>query len=397
MDLNKNANEYTLEEIQEMVTTLKRLQGDIPEYYTFESILNRMLSKVPAEMDKRVGSIIYDALAPCAAEMANEYIEIQIYKDQTFVTTAIGDNLDAVGENFSIPRLKATYSERIGEFRDTNDNLVNLPVGSRFSVPDFRETVNYVIIRQIEIGKAILRCEQEGTIGNEYFGAILPLFNIDNLKEATLIGIQTPAQDREDDEVYRKRIIDKLSAKGFAGNIRAYKDLVIEEIDGAAEPKVYPVWDGGGTVKLSIVDTQFNAISPEFQQQIKDIIDPEQYEGNGVGLAPIGHKVTIDTPIEYKIDITATLDLDIVTIGQVIEPVKEEIEDYLYGIRRTWVDSEYTSVYRSQIISAILKVPGIKNATNVLINDQGNDINLLNTAEVQYIPVLGEVTLLENK
>ena len=39
------------------------------EEVTYESILERMLEKVPDNMDKREGSIIYDALAPAAVEL----------------------------------------------------------------------------------------------------------------------------------------------------------------------------------------------------------------------------------------------------------------------------------------------------------------------------------------
>lgn len=38
------------------------------ENVTYEDILQRMLDRVPDSMDKREGSIIYDALAPAAVE-----------------------------------------------------------------------------------------------------------------------------------------------------------------------------------------------------------------------------------------------------------------------------------------------------------------------------------------
>ena len=39
------------------------------ENVTYEDILQRMLDRVPDSMDKREGSIIYDALAPAAVEL----------------------------------------------------------------------------------------------------------------------------------------------------------------------------------------------------------------------------------------------------------------------------------------------------------------------------------------
>ena len=46
---------------------------------TFENILKRMLDKVPDILDKRQGSIIYDALAPAAAELAQCYISLDVF------------------------------------------------------------------------------------------------------------------------------------------------------------------------------------------------------------------------------------------------------------------------------------------------------------------------------
>lgn len=394
--VNKNIDELTTEDIETLLNLAKSIYSEIPEQYSYQNILKRLLAKIPDGMDKRVGSIIYDALAPCSGELANMYIEIQITKDQTYIKTAKGKNLDKIGENYSIPRLKASKSQRIAEFIDTNDNYINLSIGSRFSVPDSNATITYSIIKQIETGKAIIECEQTGTIGNEYVGALLPLFSIDNLKSATIIGTQQPAQDEEIDDDYSARMIAKLNNKGFAGNIQAYKDLVIEKIDGASEPKVYPVWNGGGTVKLSIIDTQFNAITPEFQAEIKDIIDPTEYEGMGVGLAPIDHRVTIDTPSELGIDVSATLELESgYTIGSVQSYIEEKIEEYLLSLRKEWVKKDTFYVYLAQIIVAILQVDGVLNATNVLINNDNEDIIITSTALEQFIPVLGEVILNE--
>lgn len=399
IDLDKNVNDFTTDEISQMVGILKRLSGNFDEYYSYENILARMLAKVPADMDTREGSIIYDALAPSAAELANEYIEIQIFKDQIFVLTAIGQNLDKIGNNYGIPRNTATYAERIAQITDINNNLMNLPIGSRFAVPDSDDNIIYAITKIVETGKAIVTCEEKGTVGNEYSGAILPLFSITNLKEAKIISTQTPAQDDEDDDTYRARIIAKLNSKGFAGNIRAYKDLFTDgkEFTGTSEPKVFPAWNGGGTVKISALDTEYNALSNEFLAQLKELIDPEKDTGEGIGLAPIGHVVTIVTPTKYTVNISVTLDLNEVALDNVREEINANLEAYLLSIRKNWVNNDKTSIYMAQVISACISVSGVKNVTNIRLNDVAEDINLINDATNQYIPVLGTVTLTENE
>jgi len=61
---------------------------------TYEVILRRMLSRVPDEMDKREGSIIWDALAPAALELAQQYDVFQNLIKQAFISTSTGEYLD---------------------------------------------------------------------------------------------------------------------------------------------------------------------------------------------------------------------------------------------------------------------------------------------------------------
>ena len=50
----------------------------------FNQILSRMLAAVPDDVDKREGSIIYDALAPAALMMAEQYFMLKQLADMFF-------------------------------------------------------------------------------------------------------------------------------------------------------------------------------------------------------------------------------------------------------------------------------------------------------------------------
>lgn len=52
------------------------------EDMTFENIMDRCLARVPDSVDKREGSVIYDAIAPAAAELAIMYIELGTIMDR---------------------------------------------------------------------------------------------------------------------------------------------------------------------------------------------------------------------------------------------------------------------------------------------------------------------------
>ena len=82
-----------------------------------------------------------------------------------------------------------------------------------------------------------------------------------------------------------------MDAQSFGGNVADYKERV-NAMNGVGGVKVYPVWNGGGTVKLVIINSEFNVPSAELVGQVQTAVDPVQNSGRGVGIAPIGHVVT---------------------------------------------------------------------------------------------------------
>mgnify|MGYP000705380381 CR=1 FL=1 len=65
------------------------------EDMTFENIMDRCLDRVSSSIDKREGSVVYDAIAPAAAELAIMYIELAYLMDRAFPDTESGDDLFA--------------------------------------------------------------------------------------------------------------------------------------------------------------------------------------------------------------------------------------------------------------------------------------------------------------
>ena len=86
------------------------------ENITYESILQRMLDRVPNNMDKREGSIIYDALAPAAVELQLMYIEFDTILNETFADTAQRDYLVRRAAERGITPYEATNTILKGEY-----------------------------------------------------------------------------------------------------------------------------------------------------------------------------------------------------------------------------------------------------------------------------------------
>ena len=53
---------------------------------TFEELLQGMLDRVPSDVDKRQGSVIYDALAPAAYFLAQQDFQLRNFIDLVFAS-----------------------------------------------------------------------------------------------------------------------------------------------------------------------------------------------------------------------------------------------------------------------------------------------------------------------
>ena len=70
-----------------------------------------------------------------------------------------------------------------------------------------------------------------------------------------------------------------------------------------------PVWAGGRTVKCTILDAEYNRATSTLINTVQQAIDPTQ-DGSGVGIAPIDHIVTIDTPNGVTVNVNLLIEFD---------------------------------------------------------------------------------------
>ena len=354
------------------------------EDMTFEAIMERCLSRVSASVDKREGSIIYDAIAPAAAELAIMYIELAYLMDRAFPDTATGDDLTKKCRERGVLRTAATYAVRKGYFETADGAGCTVAIGTRFSGGD----INYVVTGTITQGQYQLTAEAAGTIGNEYIGTLYPIDYVPDLAAAQLSDILVPGEDEESDDALRTRYFDSLESQAFGGNIADYKNKV-ELLPGVGAVKVFPVWNGGGTVKIVLVDSEWGVPSSELIEQIQEAIDPVGTQGNGVGLAPIGHTVTVAGVKATTIHIAFQLTFQgAASWASTQADVKAAIQDYFAELTRAWANNENLIVRIRQIETRILSVDGIIDITGTTINQGTSNISLASDA----IPVLGAVT-----
>lgn len=348
------------------------------ESETFQTIMNRALARIPDTLDKREGSLIYEALAPACYELAEAYQSMDEILVNTFPDTATGTYLDLRVAELGITRQPATKAVRLGLF-----NLA-VPVGSRFSISG----VNFVVSKVLTGFDRELQCETAGSIGNLYSGAMVPISYIAGLTTANLTTVLIAGEDEEDDETLRARYFSTLDSQPYGGNVADYK-LKTKALTGVGGCKVFPVWNGGGTVKLVITGSDDLVPSGSVVTDIQTQIDPITNSGEGLGIAPIGHTVTVAGATALTINVGMSVTLAIGYLWADVEPfIEAAIEAYLADLRDQWDTEDQTIVRISQITSAILTVTGVTDVTGVTLN--AGVVNL--TLAATEIPILGTVT-----
>ena len=77
----------------------------------YDYFLRKMLDAVPDNVDKREGSIIYDALAPAALVMGQQSLDMANVIKETYIKTASGEFLDYRAIEHGTSRYPATQTE----------------------------------------------------------------------------------------------------------------------------------------------------------------------------------------------------------------------------------------------------------------------------------------------
>jgi uncharacterized phage protein gp47/JayE len=370
---------------------------------TYANILKAMLAQVPNIYDKRDTSPIQTALGPAAYALEEYYLSLDQVQRSAFVQTAVGSDLDLLAVIAGLTRYPASDAVRLGIF----DAAV--PTGSRFSTINGSNSINFIVTETATVEDPTegdfyyqLTAETPGTIGNDYAGPILPINTIPGLASAQITDILVPGDDTETDDSFRERIIEALNERPFGGNIASYRQFV-PSVDGVGSVQVYPTWNGGGTVKLSILGSDWLPATSEVVEDVQNAVDPPPNQGLGLGMAPIGAQVTVVAPTSLTVNVTATLMLASgYQIGQVQQPIEEALEAYLLDVRKEWDTNTSTTsvqyaadVYLARITAAIVGVQGVVNATNVQLNGAAADLTLTETGTTQQVPILGTVTLSE--
>ncbi len=341
------------------------------ESMTYEAILQRMLDLVPNTLDKREGSVIYDALAPAAAELAQAYIELDINLQLAFADTSREEYLTMRTAEMGVDRIAATYALRKGFFYAAGNVPLDVDIGARFTI----EKLNYIAVERISTGKYKLQCETSGDVGNIPFGNMVPVSYIEGLAKAELADVITPGEDEETDDSLKKRYHFRVRQPITSGNIYHYKQWA-REVAGVGDAKVFPLWNGNGTVKVAIADSDMKPAIPALVTTVAQYIET---------VCPIGATVTVVSATGKTLNIAVKA---ILAPGVGLQGV---YESFTAAVRAYLKEIAFVSSYVShaRIGTLLLAVPGVDDYSGLTLNGISGNVTLTG----EEIPVLGSVDM----
>lgn len=384
------------------------------ENETYEVILDRMLARVSDALDKRPSSPIYDTHSATAIELKILYIELETLIQNSYGDTAAREFLILLAKDRGLSPDPATHAILKGVFTPTTIDVT----GQRFNIGD----INYIATEKISDGQYQMQCESVGEIGNQYLGQMTPIDYIDGLETATLTEVLIPGEDDEDTEVFRQRYFDSFNEQTFGGN-RADYLAKVRGVDGVGDCKIIRIWNGdirpaemipnaavqewfrtfstanedvkewltavytaafqkkltvGGTVRVVIVDSDdYGEASSALVQSVQQVLDPETDAGEGLGLAPIGHVVSVASADAVQIQIKTTVTFEEgYNWSNTSTAMEEAVNAYLLELRKEWSGVSQTIVRISQVETRILGVNGIVDVTGTKINGSSSNLTL---------------------
>ena len=338
---------------------------------TFE-ILDQLLALVPDGYDTSPGSFFYDILYPVAEQLAVISETLLEIEASAFAKTAVGHWLEYKAAEQGIKRRAAGYASGIIRISGSAGAMVNS--GSLVASDDLifttDETVTIPEIGYVDVNAV---CTAAGTAGNVGVGKIYRF-------PITLPGITavynpmtfTGGYEAETDEELRERYLEKVSRPNASGNKYHYIEWA-KEVVGVGNVQVITLWNGPGTVKLIITDTDNQPADEDLVAEVKAHIDNNR---------PIGADVTVESAASLTIDISVKIESDIK------DKIKPEIETAVYNyLSEVSLNKAYVSY--AKIGGIILSISGVEDYSELAINNGTANIQL----DDGVIPVLGSVNI----
>ncbi|MGE1061796.1 baseplate J/gp47 family protein [Megasphaera paucivorans] len=335
-------------------------------------ILEELQNKSTIAASKFEGTFEYDIFSSNSIEFAKTEVELeQLYK-AAFADTSWGDYLTMRAAESGIIRKDAVHSIGNVIVKGTG----TLPTGSIFATKAGTQFKSLSTVSIVESATIAVQAVIAGEAGNVSAGEItlIPM-SIPGINSVINEEAMHDGYDEENDSSLLSRYLVHVRTPGTSGNKYHYLEWATS-VSGVSSAKVIPLWNGAGTVKVVIVNNNYEQASDTLVKSVADYIET---------VRPIGATVTVTSAAPKMINISATID------GTLNESTfKENIKNYFITIEKNIINSSDTGyVSIAKIGAIILSDNGVNDYSNLKINGESNNIALTS----EEIATLGTVTL----
>lgn len=349
---------------------------------TSEEVIKRIKDELKNPANRIEGSFAADNAQAVGKEIAKYYAYIDWLQGMHYAVTAEGLWLDKKAVEHGVFRKTGTRSTGNVTFTGTPGAMI--PTGLKvYSDTQAFEVVYGGVIGDSGTVDLRVRSIETGVNVNVPIGAIKKMDTVDGLREVHNAEPITGGTDQEDDESLRERLLLRMRYPGTSGNKYHYLHWAME-VDGVGRVKVFPEWNGPGTVKVSILDRNQGVASQELMQKVKDHIDIDN--GSGDTLAPIGATLTVSTATAISLNIEAK----ITGVDETVKP-SDLMEVYAYFLKEYFTEIAYTRerVTVAKLIDLLWRIDGVGEILSLKVNGGTDNIAI----GEEEIPVVGSVDL----
>ncbi len=366
------------------------------EDVTPKSIWDQVVSELNTDLMTGEGSFLYDVLAPAVNEMYRLYKAMDALPDVFYVNETSGGYLDKMAGIFGVNRKNG--EQAAGTVTLTGTAGAVIPAGTEFLTED---GLSFTLDEDVTLtaaeddadasGSGSLTASAAGTAYNVAEGQIVRTkFVVPGLK-SFVAGAASGGTDDETSAALTERLYTALREPATSGNAYQYRQWA-SEMPGVGAARVIRVWDGAGTVKVILADSNMQPAAAETVSAVAAYIEE---------LRPVGAEVTVVAATGVTVNVSATVTLSSgASLDAAAAACKAVLKEYLSATVRggfaAVIDadrdtlSDYALTVRlSRIQSLLLDVAGVIDVADVKLN--GGAANL--TLTVSDVPVLGEVTL----
>lgn len=273
-----------------------------------DDIQARMVGELAKVDDKTAieGSFSRDIINANSIEFQNAYAEMDLISQAMFADTAWGEYLTARAAEYGIDRKRAQAAQVALTLTGTAGARV--PKASLFDTADgsvqFRTDLAVTIG---EDGKTTVSAtaQAKGAAGNVAAGKVnhIPA-SIPGVHAVTNEAAAHDGYDEETDAALLKRYQVAVRTPATSGNVYHYYNWAMS-VEGVGNCKVLPLWNGPGTVKVIIIDSNLGAASDTLIKKVADYIE---------SVRPIGATVSVVTttpkPVKIEAEVEGTADAE---------------------------------------------------------------------------------------